>query len=267
MEKQPSVISLQDARALARSRRLPLKAVEIMLLEQGTVPQRYLRNIGTIGTEGQVKLLKSCAAVVGAGGLGGTIIELLARMGIGRLIIIDDDRFAEQNLNRQLMCTEGDIGKFKAAVAARRVRRINSAVTVTAFTQRLTAENADRLLGGADVVLDALDNLSSRFVLETACRRLKVPFVHGGIAGFSGQFMTVFPEDPGLMALYGNAGQVPEVGIEVKLGNPTVTPMLIATLQVQEAIKIITGSGEPVRNRLIVVDLLTCTVQELEVRR
>ncbi len=266
MEKHSSVISLETIRTLAKAKRLSLKAAEAMLLEQGAIPQRYLRNIGTIGTEGQVKLLRSCAAVVGAGGLGGTIIELLARMGVGRLIIVDDDRFAEQNLNRQLVCTERDIGKYKAAVAARRVRRVNSAVTVKVVTERLTEENAPRLLKGADVVLDGLDNLPSRLAVEKACRRLKVPFIHGSIAGFSGQFMTVYPEDPGLSAIYGAISAVPETGMEVKLGNPAVTPALVAALEVQEAIKIITGCGQPVRNRLVVIDLLGGTVQSLEVR-
>lgn len=263
---QPSVIGMEAVRGLSREKRLSLRAAEVMALEQGTVPQRYLRNIGTVGIEGQIRLLKSCAAVVGAGGLGGTIIELLARMGVGRLIIIDDDRFAEQNLNRQLMCTERDMGKFKAAVAARRVRRVNSAVSVKAVTERLTGENAARLLEGADVVLDALDNLPSRLALEKACRELKVPFVHGSIAGFCGQFMTVYPEDAGLEAIYGAMGNVPQTGIEVKVGNPATTPALIAALEVQEAVKVITGVGEPVRHRLVVVDLLSGSTHSIEVR-
>lgn len=266
MERQVSVIGLDAIEELSRARHLSLREVEIMALEQGIVPQRYLRNIGTIGIEGQLKLLRSCAAVVGAGGLGGTIIELLARQGVGRLIIIDDDRFAEQNLNRQLLSTERNIGRHKAKVAAIRVRRINSAVTVTAFTQRLTTDNASRLLRGADVVLDALDNLPSRLIVERACRQLKVPFIHGSIAGFCGQLMTIYPGDPGLQAIY-SAANPPETGIETRLGNPATTPAIIAALEVQEAVKIITGIGEPVRNRLLIFDLLTWEMQSINITR
>ena len=86
--------------------------MEIAALKQGVIPCRYLRNIGTIGPDGQIKLLQSTVAVVGAGGLGGTAIELLARQGVGHLIIIDNDRFAEQNLNRQIMSREGNLGEY-----------------------------------------------------------------------------------------------------------------------------------------------------------
>ncbi len=266
MDREISVISIEVVRELSRAKHQPPTEVEVMALKQGIVPQRYLRNIGTIGAEGQIRLLRSHMAVVGAGGLGGTIAELLARMGVGHIIIIDDDRFAEQNLNRQLMCTERNIGKYKAKVAAARVRRINSAVRVTVRTERLTVDNASRLLRGAEVVLDALDNLSSRLAVEKACRELKIPFVHGSIAGFCGQLMTVYPEDPGLQAIY-SATSPPETGIETRLGNPATTPAIIAALEVQEAIKIITGIGEPVRNRLLVFDLLTAEVHSINIGR
>jgi molybdopterin/thiamine biosynthesis adenylyltransferase len=266
MDGEISVISIEAVRELSRARHQPLTEVEVMALEQGIVPQRYLRNIGTIGTEGQIRLLRSHVAVVGAGGLGGTIIELLARQGVGHITIIDDDHFAEQNLNRQLLCTEGNIGRYKARVAAARVRRINSAVRVTVHTERLTVDNASRLLRGAGVVLDGLDNLLSRLAVEKACRELKIPFVHGSIAGFCGQLMTVYPEDPGLQAIY-SATSPPETGIETRLGNPATTPAIIAALEVQEAIKIITGIGEPVRNRLLIFDLLTGEVHSINIGR
>src|SRR4030042_153804 len=188
-EKYP-VISLKNTVSIAQAQRTPIKEVEITALKQGITPWRYLRNTGTIGMDGQIKLLQSTVAVVGAGGLGGTIVELLARQGTGHIIIIDDDRFAEQNLNRQLMSTEKNLGKYKATVAAKRVRDINSAVTVTTFVEKLNKENARRLLKNARVVADGLDNLPSRFVVENACRGLGIPYVYGTIAGFGGQLMT-----------------------------------------------------------------------------
>jgi molybdopterin/thiamine biosynthesis adenylyltransferase len=208
--------------------------------------------------------LKSTVAVVGAGGLGGTIVELLARQGIGHIIIIDNDRFAEQNLNRQLMSTEKNLGKYKALVAAKRVAQINSAVTVTTFLEKLNKENARKLLKGARVVADALDNLPSRFAVENACRSLKIPLVHGTIAGFCGQLTTIFPEDAGLSCIYGGSDRYPEQGIEVKIGNPSATPAIVAAWQVQEIVKIITGIGKPLRNTLLLLDMMEGIADRIE---
>ena len=264
--KAYSVITLKAVNMMARGKGIPSKEIEVAALEQGIVPLRYLRNIGTIGFEGQIKLLRSVVAVVGIGGLGGGIIELLARQGVGHIIIIDSDRFAETDLNRQLMATEKDLGKYKVIVAARRVRQINSAVSVTSYKERITKENAHRLIKGAQVVVDGMDNLPSRFVTEEACRDRGIPFVYGTIAGFSGQLMTIFPEDMGLVAIYGAPDALPERGIEVATGNPSATPTMIAAWQVQEVIKIITGVGKPLRNRLLMLDASQGIAEEIEVR-
>jgi len=257
-------IGLKAVASISRAQGIAVKDVEIAALKNGIVPCRYLRNIGTIGLEGQIKLLESAVAIVGAGGLGGTIIELLARQGIGHIIVIDDDRFTEQNLNRQLMCTEKDLGKFKAPVAARRVRQINAAITVKTYREKLNAENGTRLLEGAKVVADALDNLPSRFAVEDACRNLGIPLVHGTIAGFCGQLMTIYPGDAGMRCIYGLPGRFPEQGIELKVGNPSATPTVVAAWQVQEIVKIITGIGRPLRNLLLVLDMMDGTVDRIE---
>src|SRR5450756_1524815 len=107
-KKKMRVIDLQSVRLISSKKKVTRREVEIFCLENNVVPIRYLRNIGTIGIEGQLKLLRSTVAVCGAGGLGGTIIELLARQGIGHLVIIDNDKFAENNLNRQIIATESD---------------------------------------------------------------------------------------------------------------------------------------------------------------
>ena len=265
-KKRPA-ISLEAVKSIAQGQRIAVRDVEIAALKRGITPWRYLRNTGTIGLDGQIKLLQSTVAVVGAGGLGETIIELLARQGIGHVIIIDDDRFAEQNLNRQLMSTEKNLGKYKAAVAAKRVRDINSAVTVTAFVEKLTEENARRLLKNANVVADGLDNLPSRFVVENACRDLGIPYVYGTIAGFSGQLMTIFPGDAGLSCIYGSSGSFPEHGIEMRIGNPSATPTIIAACQVQEIVKIITGIGKPIRNHLLILDTIEGFAEKIDLSR
>jgi molybdopterin/thiamine biosynthesis adenylyltransferase len=260
-------ISLKSLSFIAHKQKIPVRDVEIAALKNGIVPWRYLRNIGTIGMEGQIKLLQSTVAVVGAGGLGGTIIELLARQGIGRIIIIDNDRFTEQNLNRQLMSTERNLGKYKALVAAKRVAQINSAVAVTALIEKLNENNAHRLINGAQVVADALDNLPSRFAVETACRTLGIPLVHGTIAGFCGQLMTIFPEDAGLRCIYSPSDRIRGQGIEMKIGNPSATPAIIAAWQVQEIVKIITGIGKPLRNCLLLLDMMGGTADRIDLNR
>jgi len=253
--------------SIARAQGMVIRDVEIAALENRVTPWRYLRNIGTIGFDGQIKLLQSVVAVVGAGGLGGTIIELLARQGTGHIVIIDYDRFSEQNLNRQLMSTEKNLGKYKALVAAKRVAQVNSAVTVTTLIERLTNENARILLKGASVVADALDNLPSRFAAEGTCQKLGIPLVYGTIAGFCGQLSTIFPEDAGLRCIYGSSERFPEQGIEVKIGNPSATPAIVAAWQVQEIVKIITGIGKPLRNSLLLLDTMEGTADRIDLSR
>lgn len=265
--KKHPIIRLKAVTSIAQAKKTTVRDVEIAALEQGITPWRYLRNIGTIGLDGQKKLLRSAVAVVGAGGLGGTIIELLARQGIGHLIIIDNDRFAEQDLNRQLMSTEKNLGKYKAIVAAKRAGQINSATTVTTSVEKLTEENAHRLLNNAGVVADGLDNLPSRFIVEKACKDLRIPYVYGTIAGFSGQLMTIFPEDAGLSCIYGSSDSLPEQGIEVKIGNPSATPAIIAAWQVQEIVKVVTGIGKPIRNRLLILDAIEGIADKIDLSR
>jgi molybdopterin/thiamine biosynthesis adenylyltransferase len=262
------IISLKTTASISSSQGISAKEVEITALKQGIIPRRYLRNIGTIGLNGQIKLLQSTVAVVGAGGLGNTAIELLARQGIGHLIIIDHDRFTEQNLNRQIMSTEGNLNKYKVTMAAKRVKEINSAITVTTFRQKLTRDNAQSLLSGAQAAVDGLDNLSSRLAVEQACRQLTIPYVYASIGGFNGQLMTVFPEDLGLSSLYGpSSSTVPEQRIETRMGNSPTTVAMLAALQVQEIAKIITGVGTPIRNRVLLVDAIECIVDNIELAR
>jgi molybdopterin/thiamine biosynthesis adenylyltransferase len=262
-KKKMRVIDLRNVRFISSKKRIPPREIEISCLEQNIIPIRYIRNIGTIGIEGQLKLLCSTVAVCGVGGLGGTIIELLARQGIGHLVIIDNDKFAENNLNRQIMATEGDLKKSKVKVAVTRIKKINSAVTVTAVNKKIDSKNVKNLIKDAAVVIDGLDNLMTRQIVADACNKLKIPFVHGAIAGFNGQLMTIFPGDKGLSAICGPCTDENACGIEAQTGNPAATPAVIAAWEVQEAIKIITGIGNPIRNRLIFLDFADGTFDEI----
>ena len=244
------VVSLRDVRSFAASEGLSLRDVEAELLRNGLVPHRYLRNIGTLGTEGQAALLASSVAVVGCGGLGGWIVELLARVGVGRLALVDGDVFSDNNLNRQVLCTEAALGRNKAETAADRVRQINGAVEVAARPTMLTRENAGELLAGCSLVFDALDNLSSRLVLVETVQALGIPMVHGAVAGWWGQVCLVEPGNGAMASLWKDRG---ERGVEAVAGTPPYTPSAVASLQVAMGVRILTG--KPVSPDLFWLDL------------
>lgn len=258
------VIPLDALERVAQEMKLSRREVEIAALQEQVLPMRYLRNFGTVGWDGQLALLQSTVGIVGAGGLGGWIIEGLARMGVGRLIIIDGDVFEENNLNRQALCVEDGLGKPKVLLAQQRVAEVNAAVEVIAYQERVDEARMVQLLQGADVIVDALDALPTRLELQRAARKLSVPLVHGAIAGYVGQVMTIFPDDPGLLELYGG-DRVPERGIEAQWGNPAATPMMIAAWEIQEVVKLLTGRGKPLRRRLLFMDSELGHVDVLEV--
>ena len=263
MEGGIRIIHLRRVHELAVTSGRPVRRVELAALGAGIVPWRYVRNLGTIGLEGQIKLLRATVAVVGLGGLGGYVTEALARMGVGRLILIDGDVFEEHNLNRQILSAEARLGAEKVQAARQRVAEINGAVDVIGHTVMLTRENLPHLLEGADVVVDALDRLPVRLVLQEGAQSLGIPMVHGSIAGFLGQVMTILPGDPGLITLYGAPADLPEQGLEAQLGTPAATPMAVAAWEAQEAVKILLGRGELLRHRLLVMDMETGTVEIL----
>ncbi len=245
-----ATIGLEVIRRISSRSGLSLWEVERAALENGVVPVRYLLNIGTIGIAGQLKLLRSCVGICGLGGLGGFIVELLARFGFGHLVLVDGDVFEEDNLNRQLPCTEAVLGRPKVEVAAERVTAVNPSLQTSMHQRFISGDDVAEVFSAADLVIDALDNVPARLVLEEGCARLGIPMVHGAISGNSGQVMTVFPGDPGLTSLYAGSE---ERGPEALEGNPPTTPALVASLQVQEAVKIICG-GDLLRHGLLLVD-------------
>jgi len=258
------IIRLQQVHELATAFGQSVWEVELAALEMAVVPWRYVRNLGTVGLEGQTELLRSTAAVVGLGGLGGYVSEALARMGVGRLILIDGDVFEEHNLNRQILSAEARLGMHKVEAAQQRIAEINSAVETIGHAVTLTRENLPQLLEGADLVADGLDRLPTRLILQDGAQALGIPMVHGSIAGFLGQVMTIFPGDPGLHSLYGEPGDLPAQGLEAQLGTPAATPMAVAAWEAQEAVKILLGKGELLRGRLLVMDMESGTIETLQ---
>jgi molybdopterin/thiamine biosynthesis adenylyltransferase len=247
-----SLISVKDISV--NSGLNPLE-IEIAALEMKITPERYVRNMKSFSPDDQAILLKSKASIVGLGGLGGTVVEILARAGIGTLNLIDGDVFEESNLNRQYLCREILLATSKAEAAAERVREINSSVKVTCHSKYLNEKNAAALIKGSDVVIDCLDSLPGRFVLEKASKKAGCRLVSAAVGGSFGQVTTIFSEDRGLKLIYGDPENVPVKGAEASIGALSFCVSLIASLEASEAIKILLNRGSLLRNRLLVVDL------------
>ncbi|MFO8090524.1 MAG: HesA/MoeB/ThiF family protein [Desulfatiglandaceae bacterium] len=259
-----TVIEDKIAGDIAEKNGLSIHEIYHSALSSGICPMRYLRNLESITLPEQFRLSEKTAAIVGAGGLGGNIITLLARLGVGTLIIIDPDSFDETNLNRQALSGRRTLGYPKAQTAAAAVADINPGVKVISHQQAFTRGEANTLLHGADVILDGLDNIIDRIDLQEAACDLKIPFIHGAIAGFEGQVMTVLPGDAGLKKIYGERS-APEKKMETPealLGTPAPTPALIAALQVMEALKILLDRGKIHRHALMHVDMETFRIEK-----
>lgn len=196
---------------------------------------RYIRNIPAL-SEADCKLLAGKqVAVIGCGGLGGFLIEYLARIGIGSIRCVDADVFEESNLNRQLLSTPALLGKSKAFAAADRVQEINPQVKVQASPVFLDRKNARELIAGCDAVLDALDNIDSRRVLAEACAAEEIPYIYGAVAGWVAQAAICMPGDRWLETLYPDGTMVKDKSIL------SFTPPLCAAIQTSLCIKFLTG--------------------------
>ncbi len=214
---------------------------------------RYVRNENMLSHEENLRLRHFRVAVVGCGGLGGYIIELLARLGIGHLTVIDGDVFEVSNLNRQLLSLPANLGKPKTEEARQRVGEVNPEVKVVARQLLINSDNAAGILVGHDLIVDALDNVSTRKVVAAAANALNIPMVFGAIAGWYAQVGTIMPGDRLLERIYPDEV---EKGAETLLGNPSFTPALAASLQVAEALKVLLGKEGVLRNKLLIVNTL-----------
>jgi molybdopterin/thiamine biosynthesis adenylyltransferase len=234
---------------------------EEAILAQGLLPARYQRNRTMISTAQQRQLFHSKVAVIGCGGLGGYILEELARLGVGQLLAIDPDTFEEHNLNRQLLSSPAGLGKSKAQAAAARIAEINPAVTVHAVVAAVTSSNAHELFAGVDVVADAVDNVPTRLELAESCTKLGIPLVHGAIAGWYGHVTTIFPGEGTLQKMYSLwcGGK----GVEAQLGNPSFTPALVASFEVAEVCKVLLGLGRLLRHRCLMINLFDMEIEEI----
>ena len=255
------LVSLVCQRDAAQHFDLGFARVEAEILGLGLCPARYQRNRQTISGAEQLALLRSCVVVIGCGGLGGYVIEELARLGVGRIVAVDPDVFEEHNLNRQLLSTVAGLGEYKVNAAAGRVAQINPAVTLVPHCSSFDADNGRELLAGAAVAVDALDNLATRIELASACRDLGIALVHGAIAGWYGQVATQLPGED-ISAFFSGAGDGIK-GVETRLGNPSFTPAVVASLQVAEVCKVLLAREETTGGRLLTCNLLEMEFEEI----
>jgi adenylyltransferase/sulfurtransferase len=227
--------------------------------------ERYRRhlNLPEFGVEGQRRLLGAGVLLIGAGGLGSPLALYLAAAGVGRLGIVDFDVVDVSNLQRQVLYTTADVGRPKVEVARERIEAMNPDVEVVAMAERLTSENALGLFADYDVVIDGTDNFPTRYLSNDACVLSGKPLVYGAILQFDGQASTfdarrgpcyrcLFPEPP-------PPGAVPSCAEGGVLG---VLPGIIAMIQATEAIKLISGVGEPLIGRFLHYDALTMKFEE-----
>ena len=232
-----------------------LREVMIACLRVGIWPERFRAQRGSFSAADQARLLSSTAAVIGAGGLGGGAALLLARIGVGHLIICDGDSFEESNLNRQLISRLDRLGKNKALCAAGEIAAVSPVVKVTAHPVFANEDNLPEILAQARVVVDCLDNLADRYLLQQVAGRLNIPFIHGALAGGEGRVLTVFPNDKGLTELYGPRPPSKDESAEIIMGTPAVTPTVVAGFQVVEAVNILLGKRSLFAGRVLFLDL------------
>lgn len=225
--------------------------------------ERYDRQIKLqgFGIEAQEKLASAKVLVIGAGGLGCPVLQYLTAAGVGNIGIVDDDKVSLSNLHRQVMYTTDDIGKLKTEAAFERLNLMNPEVQISIISERMTTKNAIQILSDYNFIIDCSDNFPTRYLLDDACRILKKPLIFGAIyqyegqtaifnvpnnVGFSTNYRNLFPEPP-------KPDEVMDCNIAGVIG---VLPGIIGTIQATEAIKLITGIGEPLVNKLMTINVL-----------
>jgi len=241
------------------------------------MPTRYIgdgyweiasRQMSIVTRSEQERFKDAKITVIGCGGIGGETIEMLARMGIGELVLVDKDAYDLSNLNRQTLATITDLGLVKSEVAAEKVRLINPYVKTTTFNEHIDHTNIDKVIADSDIVIDALDNVLTRVIVSRKAKEKGIPYIHGAIHGTMGQITVFLPNSD---KTYEEMFNLPSVGKElddetidalknVTSGVPPVigpTPNLIGCLEAFEAYKIITGVGKvTVAPKILTFDLL-----------
>ena len=261
------VASMTGGITLWKDRGYEVETPRALTAEQRSRYSRHLL-LPEIGLEGQLKLLDAKVLLLGAGGLGAPTALYLAAAGVGTLGVVDDDVVDLSNLQRQVIHANDRIGVPKVDSAEQTINSLNPDVKVVKYQTRLDASNIMEIIEGYDVIVDGADNFPTRYLLNDASVRLKVPVVSASILGFDGQLSVFAPyEGPCYRCLYPTpppAELAPSCGANGVLG---VLPGTMGMLQATEVIKLITGAGEPLIGKLLLYEALGATFTELKVRR
>ena len=225
---------------------------------------KYIRQLGIPGwgEEGQKRLEASSVFIAGLGGLGSPVAMYLAAAGTGHLRICDMDRIQSSNLNRQILYSDNDIGKLKATIAAEKLLDMNSGIRCEALPYSISKGNIEELAGEAMVLVDCLDNYPSRQILNRFAVEHHLPLVHAGVQGISGQISFLHPpETPCLECIYGE--------MEDSGPNPIAGAIagIMGSMQAMEVLKFITGCGNVLKNKMLIVDGESTTCHETTIIR
>lgn len=222
--------------------------------------ERYSRNIllKEIGIEGQIRILNSKILIIGMGGLGAPISLYLAAAGVGIIGIVDFDNVEVSNLQRQIIHFTSDIGKLKVDSALEKIKKINPEVNVIPYHIRIDEKNIREIIRKYDFIIDGTDNFSTKFLINDACFFEKKPFSHGGILRFTGQTITVIPNETACYRCLFNApppdGVVPTCSEAGILGS---VAGILGSIQATEAIKFVVKTGDLLTNTLLMFDALS----------
>ncbi len=233
------IITMEALNALGARHGWTVRQLERQALRSGVMPERYVRNAHHLDCAQQLRLLEAHVLLVGLGGLGGYVLELLARMGVGTITGADGDAFVPSNLNRQLLSDESRLHVPKAQAAADRVAAINGAVTFIPLCEYLSGEHMRALCRGKTLVVDALGGLQHRLELQQAAAQAGVPMVTAAVGGLSGYVAVVMPGETGPAELLGTGGAAEDV-----LGTPAPVVACAAALQCAEVMRLITGKRD-----------------------
>lgn len=230
---------------------------------------RYARHIvlREIGGAGQQALLSAHVTMIGTGGIGSPTLQYLAAAGVGTITVIDDDHVALSNLQRQTLYRTSDIGMAKTVGAARFAEALNPGVAVIPVQERLTAANAESLLGTPDLILDGCDNFETRLVVSDAATRLRIPLVSAAVAQFEGQIGVYRGWEDGqpcYRCLVGSDPEIPEQSCSEQ-GVLGAMAGVVGSLAALEAIRLVTGFGEPQAGRLLRIDALTMRMRHARI--
>lgn len=223
----------------------------------GRMDVRYSRQIALteVGELGQERLAKASVLVIGAGGLGAPILLYLVAMGVGRIGLVDDDLVCLSNLQRQILYTSEQVGKSKAREAYARLHALNPNVQLDIYDTRLSEDNADEIVSGYDIFVDASDSYETRLLIDLLSLHYRRPYVYGSVDGFCGQISVFNHRGAGSYHDFVGVAEYSRDS-ERAISVPGALPGVVGSLQAMEVLKLIVGCGEPLCGKLLCIDLL-----------